>query len=576
MNDIRYVCLSDMHFGEEDSLLTEMDGKDVDPLKASQVLVHLAGCLRELISKNQGSQKPTLILNGDILELALSEYNTSAMIFERFMELVMPRWYVFEWGKIPGKDGGKLIEYLSQNFDIDFANTAEIKKTNGDSAISISDGSHLISLELSSDKTKAILKIDGVEKKEFEAKDKGNGKIKICAEGRELFERIIYIPGNHDHHLWELARETQYVEYIDRHPNKRLDLPWHKTEMFILEGTEEELERNVSSYFLDKVLKRRSNLDIDEEKVLRDDIQIYIAYPNFGILSEDKEKCVVIHHGHFVEQMYCIMSRLKADLLNIDSKTPNDVQLFESENFAWIDFLWSALGRSGQVGALTETFYEHMLDEEQKKNFFTKVASNLAKKYGPRWTDPFEKRFLKFIFERISDRERGAKDEALGEDGRKGMLLYLDAVKNQIINEREGELPSELSFVFGHTHKPFLSDQCNVTGFKKPVAVYNTGGWVVDTVQRKDIFGGAVLLMDENLDACLLEMYRENESLEGYKVKALHLNEGITDSIFYRRINEIVGPADQPAKKPWAQFSNIVSLDVKARAERLDIRLKAL
>ena len=56
MNDIRYVCLSDMHFGEEDSLLTEMDGKDVDPLKASQVLVHLAQCLRELISKNHGSE----------------------------------------------------------------------------------------------------------------------------------------------------------------------------------------------------------------------------------------------------------------------------------------------------------------------------------------------------------------------------------------------------------------------------------------------------------------------------------------------------------------------------------------
>ena len=29
--------------------------------------------------------------------------------------------------------------------------------------------------------------------------------------GRELFEKIIYIPGNHDHHLWESARETQYV-----------------------------------------------------------------------------------------------------------------------------------------------------------------------------------------------------------------------------------------------------------------------------------------------------------------------------------------------------------------------------
>ena len=29
--------------------------------------------------------------------------------------------------------------------------------------------------------------------------------------GYELFGNIIYIPGNHDHHLWESARETQYV-----------------------------------------------------------------------------------------------------------------------------------------------------------------------------------------------------------------------------------------------------------------------------------------------------------------------------------------------------------------------------
>ena len=96
MNDIRYVCLSDMHLGEEDSLLTEMDGNNVDPLRASQVMFYLVECLRELISINQGSRKPTLILNGYILELALSEYNTSSIIFERFMELVMPKWHVFD------------------------------------------------------------------------------------------------------------------------------------------------------------------------------------------------------------------------------------------------------------------------------------------------------------------------------------------------------------------------------------------------------------------------------------------------------------------------------------------------
>lgn len=583
MNDIRYVCLSDMHLGEEDSLFTEMDEDNVNPLKASQTMFRLVECLRELISKNKGTEKPTLILNGDILELALSEYNTSAMIFERFMELIMPRWYVFNWGKIPGKDSEKLIEFLSQNFDVDWVKDAIITKTNDDSVISISTGRNILSLELNDEKNRAILKIDGIEKTEFIAKGKKKDRIKIRTEGRELFKRIIYIPGNHDHHLWELARETQYVEYLGRHPDKRLPMPWHKTEMFILEGTEEELNRNVSSYFLDKILKRRSKIHVGEENELLRNIRINIAYPNLGLLSKDKERCVVIHHGHFVEKKYCIMSKLKSYLLGKESETPKDIQLYESENFAWIDFLWSALGRSGQVGALTETFYEHILDEDKRTDFFDRAAKNLASKFAWRLTDRIdvsspdwiEERLFKKIFNTICERERGNSEKVLDNDAREGMLLYLSAVINQITNEREGELPSELSFVFGHTHKPFLSEE-RVEGFAKPVAVYNTGGWVVDTVQRKEIFGGAVLLMDENLDACLLEMYRENESTQGYRVKAHHLDEGVTNSHFYKRINEIVGPADQPAKKPWTQFSNIVSLDVKARAERLDMRLKAL
>ena len=38
--DIRYVCLSDMHLGEEDSLLTNVhpDSGEADPTKANQVM----------------------------------------------------------------------------------------------------------------------------------------------------------------------------------------------------------------------------------------------------------------------------------------------------------------------------------------------------------------------------------------------------------------------------------------------------------------------------------------------------------------------------------------------------------
>ena len=93
MTDIRYVCLSDTHFGEEDSLLTNLKtaSTDTEPTEPSPVMQQLVACLKDRISKNQNGTKPTLILNGDILELALCTTNEAAMVLERFIELIMPK-----------------------------------------------------------------------------------------------------------------------------------------------------------------------------------------------------------------------------------------------------------------------------------------------------------------------------------------------------------------------------------------------------------------------------------------------------------------------------------------------------
>ncbi len=54
MPDIRYVCLSDMHLGAENSLLTNLttDSTDTDPAVASPVLSHMVRCLRAIIGQN--------------------------------------------------------------------------------------------------------------------------------------------------------------------------------------------------------------------------------------------------------------------------------------------------------------------------------------------------------------------------------------------------------------------------------------------------------------------------------------------------------------------------------------------
>ncbi len=47
----------------------------------------------------------------------------------------------------------------------------------------------------------------------------------VMPRNKEFLERIIYIPGNHDHHLRELARETQYVESIRPLKGKEFQYP---------------------------------------------------------------------------------------------------------------------------------------------------------------------------------------------------------------------------------------------------------------------------------------------------------------------------------------------------------------
>lgn len=472
MADIRYVCLSDTHLGEEDSLLTNLKtaSTDTDPAQPSPVMVHLVKCLRYLISKNANDKKPTLILNGDILELALSTTNEAAMVFERFIELIM-------------------------------------------------------------------------------------------APRKELFEKIIYIPGNHDHHLWESARETQYANYITGlKPGKDLPVPWHTTNMFV-----ENDPNPVPSYFLTKLVKRYRNLK---------DFVITIAYPNFGLFKEDGQKCVIFHHGHFIEPVYQLMSTLR-NLIFADREKPRHIWDIEAENFAWIDFFWSTMGRSGEAGRDIELIYEKMQDRDQFKELLYNLADNLARKYDlPGWGDMMEAQILKWVFSGMVDRvvgtERTQTDRPLSKEAERGLWSYMNGpLKDQILIERKEKMARDVTFVFGHTHKPFQED-INFKGYPEWVNIYNTGGWVVESVEPQRIHGGAVVLVDEDLNSVSLRMYNEDEDAGRYSVEveeATHASE--ERNPFYHRMSKLV----KASEDPWKTFSAITARSVRVRAQNLRARI---
>ncbi|MEN6440094.1 MAG: hypothetical protein ABFD97_16085 [Syntrophobacter sp.] len=466
MHDIRYVCLSDTHFGAETSLLTHLtsDGH-IDPAMPSPVLERLVDCLRSLIPKKKPSPLPTLVMNGDILELALAQDNDAAMAFQRFIELTM-------------------------------------------------------------------------------------------LQGDPLFEKIIYNPGNHDHHLWETARETQFAEYLKDKVawGDKIDPAWHTTNIF----------RNpVESYFLNSLLKRRAELA---------KLPIVTTYPNFGIMTDDLKKAVVFHHGHLVEDLYYLMSTLKT-LIFPGSAVPTAIWDIEAENFAWIDFFWSALGRSSAVGIGVGRIYEKLQDEDQVNLLLKNLADGLARNYGGsgRLADWTEAQALKLIFDliyhHVSSLERHTPGEPLSESAKEALKKYMSGpLKHQIHNEL-GFTPEDITFVFGHTHKPF-EDSRTFENYHGPVQVYNSGGWVVDKVDSEPVFGGAIILIDETLETVSLRMYNEQTEPRLYAVSVNHA--GAAPGAFHKRIAGLV----QPNAGAWKAFSETVADHVSLRAHFLADRIR--
>jgi hypothetical protein len=81
---------------------------------------------------------------------------------------------LFNWEEIPGKDNGKLIEILQEDFGIDRVETAKIKKIDGGITIRVSTEKNSLSLRLNDEKIKVNLEIDNGRPHEFTVvKEKG-------------------------------------------------------------------------------------------------------------------------------------------------------------------------------------------------------------------------------------------------------------------------------------------------------------------------------------------------------------------------------------------------------------------
>jgi len=417
---LRYVCMSDLHLGAQNSVLSAIgaDGMTVDKVATSEVMTRLFAGLRELIGRlAPDDARPTLVLNGDILEFALATDDTALSVFEQFMDQAFP------------------------------------------------------------------------------------------VDGERLFDdRVLYLPGNHDHHLWETARERQYAHHIKHTLGEGpLDEPWHTTKML-------DPDASIEAEVLTAVVRRRAR---------RDTVSIAVIYPNLGFVDPDSNQAVIFHHGHFTEPLYRLMSTLQHDLFPAQQPGP-DIWDWESDNFAWIDFFWSALGRSGVVGADVGALYTMLQSPKALDWLAGNLSTSIAARRGPRWFRSITRfvvcRMLMFAIARAAPLERAHVTAPLSDRAEKGLEAYL---AGPLLRQLQAEDPQrdqpgatpaggrECTFVFGHTHKPFQRIFPDIAGWTYPIRVLNTGGWVVDTIDPVEVQGSAVVLVADDGAAVSLRLFTE-------------------------------------------------------------------
>jgi hypothetical protein len=468
MNSIRWVCVSDLHLGALNSLLTNVtpDGERVDGSAPSPVLSALCDCLRSL--RQPGEDPPDLVVLGDLFELALTAPEDAAATFSQFV--------------------------------------SELRPGSPDAAIS---------------------------------------------------PTIRFVPGNHDHHLWSRASDDRYLHQLQA-DSTTVPAPRDRHSTHLLPAND---PVPVRDRFVEILAGRGEPIT---------PVTVQQSYPNLGLVDQSGHRAVILSHGHYIEPLYRMMSLLDTVF---GSPHPGAVEAWqlEADNGGWIDFFWSSMGDSGDIMGVTRSLYESLQSHEAVHAEIAAIerAIKLAGR-GRMEADAEAHAVAGLLRAGIGTvlRERHRPGVVLSPNAEEGLTNYLNgAVAGQSTVEIGS--PRQVTFVFGHTHKPFVG-QRTVGAFASPVDVINTGGWVVDTPSLDPIKGASLVLIDEDLNVASVRCYTEGTDASSYRV---HIEPSGPEGP--NPLVDALRTSIDPDRDPWAGLARVIQTTVGDRGRQLADRLQA-
>jgi UDP-2,3-diacylglucosamine pyrophosphatase LpxH len=307
-----------------------------------------------------------------------------------------------------------------------------------------------------------------------------------------LARELIYIPGNHDKHIWDAVEwETNIIRRLKEHKEPRkfrrtqpgiIDLI--KSEPLELKGvTWVEGTRRYGTLFLEGLFEKNGVIPIN------------VVYPNLYIKTD--KNVYMITHGHMLELAWVLLSELLSGEPELSGKA--GIAELEEYNVPFTTMICTGVG---QAGAVSKLFYKIQLDAKKGRSTrLRKLLDNVVPKLDrfielPWYAELFDNALLLalrkaaiYISEDVSD---SRYDEEFFEKKsvRKRFLRFYAASCSQA--EELGLEPPD-RIIFGHTHEPIpakspliVNELSQLNG--NSAFLYNTGGWLKAEGKSAEVF----------------------------------------------------------------------------------------